>query len=104
MAYLANDFMECVSYSTLVCGWSIASTLWHDSPFIEAPWCSYSGEVDVIRVYSSLEERVGHVHFSEYLSLPTVSEYVIDAGKGKIISHCVTVKLSVVIYPPGVNS
>ena len=63
-----------------MCGQRIASTLQHDSPFIESPWRSYSSEVNVIGVYSCLEEGVGHVHLAKYLSLPTISKYIIYAG------------------------
>ena len=79
MANLANEFLECISHSPLMCGWGIASTVWHDSPFIESPWHSYSGEVNVIRVYSC-QEGVGHVHLAEYFSLTTISKYVIYTG------------------------
>jgi hypothetical protein len=57
----------------------IAASLWHDGPFVEAPWGSYGSEVNVIRMYSGLEEGVGHVHLAEYFSLPAIGEYV-DAG------------------------
>jgi hypothetical protein len=104
MAYLADEFPERVGHSALVCGQSIASTLWHDGPFIEAPWCSYGSEVNVVRVYSGLEEGICHVHLAKYFSLPAVGEYVINAGEGEVVSDCVAVKRSIVIYPPGVNS
>ena len=104
MAYLTNEFPERISHSALVCGWSIASTLWHDGPFIEAPWCSYSSEVNVVRVYSRLEEGICHVHLAKYFPFPAVGEYVINAGEGEVVSHCVAVKRSIVIYPLRVNS
>ena len=104
MAYLTNEFPERISHSVLVCGWSIASILWHDGPFIEAPWCSYSGEVNVIRVYLCLEEGICHVHLAKYFPFSTVSEYVINAGEGEVVSHCIAVKRSIVIYPLRVNS
>jgi hypothetical protein len=63
-----------------VSGGGIAATLWHDGPLVEAPRCSHSGEVNIVGVYSHLEEGVGHVHLAEYLSLPAVSKNVIDAG------------------------
>ena len=103
MANFANEFSECVCHSTLVCCWSITSTLWHDSPFIEAPWCSYSSEVNVVGVYSCLEEGVCHIHLAKNLALPAVSEYIINTGQGETISHSVFVQCLVVIYPPGIN-
>jgi hypothetical protein len=80
MANLADEFPECVSHLALVCRWSVASTLWHDGPFIESPRCSYSGEVNVVRVYTGLEEGIGHIHLAKYFPLPAVGEYIIDAG------------------------
>ena len=103
MAYLANEFTEGIGHSTLVCGRSIASTLRHDSPFIEAPQCSYGGEMNVVRMYSGLEKGICHVHLAKYFSLPAVGKYVIYAGEGEVVSHCIAVKCSIVIYPPGVN-
>jgi hypothetical protein len=49
-------------------------------PFIESPQCSYSGEVNVIRVYLGLKEGVAHVHVAKYFSLPTISKYIIYVG------------------------
>ena len=92
MAYLTNEFPEHISHLALVCGWSIASTLWHDGPFIEAPWCLYSCEVHVIRMYSGLEEGICHVHLAKYFPFPAVGKYVINAGEGEVVLHCVAVK------------
>ena len=86
MAYLADEFLECVSHSALVCGQSIASTLWHDGPFVEAPWCLYSSEVNVVRVYLDLEEGICHAH-AKYFPLPTFGKYIINAGEGEVVSH-----------------
>ena len=63
-----------------MCGWCIAPTLWHYGPFVESPQCSYGCEVNVVGVYSGLEEEVGHVHLAKYFSLPAISEYIIYVG------------------------
>ena len=104
MAYLTNEFLEHISHSALVCGWGITSTLRHDGPFIEASWYLYSGEVNVVRVYSHLEEGICHVHLAKYFPFPAVGKYIINAGEGEVVLHCVSVKHSIVIYPPRVNS
>ena len=81
MADLADKFLEHISHLALMCGWHIASTLQHDGLFIiESPWCSYGSEVNVVRVYSCLEEGVGHVHLAKYFSLPAIGEYIIYVG------------------------
>ena len=80
MTNLANEFLECISHLVLMCGQCIAFTLWHDGPFIKFPWCSYGGEVNVVGVYSGLEEGVGHVHLAKHFSLPTIGKYIIYAG------------------------
>ena len=103
MADFPNEFLERISYSVLVCCQSIESTLWHDSPFIKAPRCSYCSEVNVVGVYSCLEEGVCHIHLAKNLALPAVSEYIINTGQGETISHSVFVQCLVVIYPPGIN-
>jgi hypothetical protein len=80
MPNFADEFPEGVSHLVLVCGRSVASTLWHDGPFIESPRCSYGSEVNVVGVYTGLEEGVSHIHLAKYFSFPAVSEYIIDTG------------------------
>jgi hypothetical protein len=60
--------------------------------------------MNVVRMDTGLEEGVGHVHLAEDLSLPTVGEYVINTGWGEVVSSCVGVESSVVIYPLGIDS
>ena len=98
MANFANVFAECIGHPMLMCSWGITATLWHDSPLIEAPWCPYGGEVNVIGVHSGLDEGIGHVHFGEHLSLPAVSKDIIDAGEGEAVPHGVAIECSIVIY------
>ena len=80
MANLADELSEHICHPPLVCGQSIAATLWHNSPFIESPQCSYSSEVNVVRVYSGLEEGVVHIHLAKYFSLSTIGKYIVYVG------------------------
>ena len=80
MANFAYVLVECVSHPMLVCCGGITATLLHDSPHIKSPWCPHSSEVNVIWVHPCLEEGICYVNFSKNLSLPAVSEYVVDAG------------------------
>jgi hypothetical protein len=37
MANFADEFLERISHSVLVCGRGVAATLWHDGTLVEAP-------------------------------------------------------------------
>ena len=98
MANFANALSWYIGHLMLVCHQGIAASLWHYSPLIEAPWCSHSSEVNIVRMHLCLE-GVCHVHLGKYFSLPAVSKYIINTGKGEVISHGVAVEHSIVIYP-----
>ena len=80
MANLTNVFSKSIHHPMLVGSRCIATTLRHDRPFIQTPGGPYRSEVNVVRVDTSLEEGVSHVHLAEDLPFPTVSEDIVNAG------------------------
>ena len=101
MANFAYVLAECIGHPMLMCCRGITAALWHDSPLIKSPWCLHSSEVDVAWVHPCLEEGICHVHFSKNLFLPTVGEYIINAGQGETVPYSVGVESTVVIHPAG---
>lgn len=78
MPYFTNVFSEHISHMVLVCSQGVTSTLWHDSPFIESPQCSYSSEVNAVGVYPGLEEGVIHIHLPKDFPFTIVGKDIID--------------------------
>ena len=73
MADLSNEFFKCKCNLSLMYCWGISHTHGHYHPFQEAKRGQDCSVLNVVRVYKSLEERIGHVDLLPDSSSGTVS-------------------------------
>ena len=71
----------------------------HHCPFIKTPWSVHCHQRDIVRVHAGLKKTICHVNGHKVLSHSKVGEDVIDKGDWETVCNCVSIQLSVVVYP-----
>lgn len=74
----ADELVKCSHYSSLMYGWGILKSHWHDQPFIKTQWDVNGCQVYMIRMHSSLKKTVCHIYCHPYLAFSTIIENVIN--------------------------